>query len=233
MFKQFFWNLYAQVYDSLFSLRPYRRMLEEVVEQAAIEPGMRVLDLGCGSGNLELVLITQGIDCQVTGVDYSAAMLRRARKKCRNTDWNFVQGDLTQLADILSGLPPFDRVISTNVLYAIAEPESLLKAAKASMKPGAIGVHTTPAKHFQWKEVLRLHLRDAHAGHYLRMLSLLPQLVLVLVLNLLLFKKETQQTYHFHTEAEIADLFAAAGFNYAAISRTYADQDWLIKAQNR
>ena len=42
-----------------------------------VRPGARVLDLGCGSGLLSIVLAGRG--CRVTGVDFSADMLAQAR----------------------------------------------------------------------------------------------------------------------------------------------------------
>lgn len=51
---------------------------------AAIEPGARVLDLGCGAGLDTLIAARRtGPSGRVIGVDFSEAMLRRARQAAR------------------------------------------------------------------------------------------------------------------------------------------------------
>lgn len=48
---------------------------------AELQPGMRVLDLGCGAGLDSLIAARRvGTGGKVVGVDFSAAMLRRARR---------------------------------------------------------------------------------------------------------------------------------------------------------
>lgn len=62
-----------------FPFEGYAAVLERVVERAAVQPGQRVLDLGCGTGNLTAQFVRAG--CRVWGSDFSAAMLKIARRK--------------------------------------------------------------------------------------------------------------------------------------------------------
>ena len=48
-----FWDLYSRVYDAVYHLIPYRGLLWQAYEALSLEPGMRVLDAGCGTGNFE------------------------------------------------------------------------------------------------------------------------------------------------------------------------------------
>lgn len=57
----------------------YDRVLGRVAELAAITPGMAVLELGPGTGNLTARLVKAGAD--VWALDFSAEMLTRARAK--------------------------------------------------------------------------------------------------------------------------------------------------------
>jgi demethylmenaquinone methyltransferase / 2-methoxy-6-polyprenyl-1,4-benzoquinol methylase len=61
--------------------------------RAVVQPGDRVLDAACGTGDLALIAAKAG--ATVTGLDFSAAMLERARKKGPELEW--VRGDLLAL----------------------------------------------------------------------------------------------------------------------------------------
>ena len=98
--------------DAGFPFAGYDHVLGEIVRLAAAEPGMRVLDLGTGTGNLAARFAAFG--CSVIGVDFSSEMLAAARKKV--PDAQFVRGDLTGGLDLL-GDEQFDLIVSTYVFH--------------------------------------------------------------------------------------------------------------------
>ena len=61
--------------------------------QAVVEPGDRVLDAACGTGDLAIIAAKAG--GVVTGLDFSERMLERARRKAPELEW--VSGDLLAL----------------------------------------------------------------------------------------------------------------------------------------
>jgi demethylmenaquinone methyltransferase / 2-methoxy-6-polyprenyl-1,4-benzoquinol methylase len=61
--------------------------------RAVVRPGDRVLDAACGTGDLAVLAAQAG--GTVTGLDFSAAMLERARRKAPELEW--IQGDLLAL----------------------------------------------------------------------------------------------------------------------------------------
>lgn len=78
----------------------------------------RVLDAGCGAGRLLGYIVQLGAD--VVGVDISAAMVERARKRFPGTDLRV--GDLAELGEVVQG--PFDVVlISDNLLDVFDDAE--------------------------------------------------------------------------------------------------------------
>ena len=85
----------APVYDPMNRLmsagldRRWRRLTAEAV----VRPGDRVLDACCGTGDLALAALARG--STVTGIDFSARMLERARRKSNAIEW--VTGDLLAL----------------------------------------------------------------------------------------------------------------------------------------
>ncbi len=84
-----------------------------MLEQAAIEPGMRVLEVGSGGYNAALIQELVGEHGQVTTVDIDADITDRARGCLRSAGYGRVD---VILADAELGIPdrgPFDRIIVT------------------------------------------------------------------------------------------------------------------------
>ncbi len=119
---------WARGYDwlvTLTSLGRRDRLREEVVERAALQPGMRVLDVGCGPGTLALRLKTAvGAEGQVSGIDASPEMIEVAKGKARKRD---VEIDLR--VAVAEALPyddaSFDCVTSTLVFHHLPEDVKL------------------------------------------------------------------------------------------------------------
>jgi ubiquinone/menaquinone biosynthesis C-methylase UbiE len=74
--------------------------------------GLSVLDVGCGTGRHALRLAEQG--ARVTGVDFSAGMLGKARQKPGAERVTFVEHNIT--ASLPFATASFDRVLSCLVL---------------------------------------------------------------------------------------------------------------------
>ena len=74
------WDARAERWDARAeanALAPDRAVeLNRISEALRLQPGSRVLDAGCGSGQLAIALAERGMT--VTGVDLSPAMIRRA-----------------------------------------------------------------------------------------------------------------------------------------------------------
>ena len=69
--------------------RRWRRLAVDLV----VRPGDRVLDAACGTGDLAIEARRRG--AEVTGLDFSEAMLERARRKSGDVEW--VRGDVLAL----------------------------------------------------------------------------------------------------------------------------------------
>jgi len=112
------WVAEAERFDSL--LAPFGR---RVLMAAALKPGERVLDVGCGNGAISLEA-ARAVEPggRVTGVDLSAPMLGVARKRAeaKGIVADFVQGDAqTFLFD-----QPFDVIVSRFGVMFFDDPES-------------------------------------------------------------------------------------------------------------
>jgi SAM-dependent methyltransferase len=94
-----------------------------LVELAALPPGARVLDAGCGAGAVLLpAAVAVGPAGHVTGIDLAEGMLSRTAAEARRQGLSWVT---VQHAD--AGAPPlpagtFDAVLASNVLGFLPEP---------------------------------------------------------------------------------------------------------------
>jgi len=94
--------------------------------------GRRILDAGCGSGPLSAALRDRG--AIVTGIDISAGMLERARRRLGD------DGARLQQADLKSPLPfpdnAFDDVITSLVLHYLEDWKAPLAELRRVLRPG-------------------------------------------------------------------------------------------------
>ena len=109
---------WAETYDghvkgsSNFPFAGYEAVLELTVALAEVSSGMGILDLGTGTGNLAGRFAAAG--CAVWAIDFSEAMLARARSK--HPGVHFALGDLRD--DPPGGFPPrYDRIVSAYAFH--------------------------------------------------------------------------------------------------------------------
>jgi ubiquinone/menaquinone biosynthesis C-methylase UbiE len=125
------------LYDPIVKLLGGEAARRTLVEQAALRPGDRVLDLGCGTGGLTLLIKRLHPYVEVVGLDPDPQALARARRKAARAgvalqlDQGF--GDELPYPDA-----SFDRVLSAFVLHHVPpdEKEPTLREVRRVLAPG-------------------------------------------------------------------------------------------------
>jgi SAM-dependent methyltransferase len=111
---------------------------ERLLVDAGIGPGMRVLDVGCGVGDVSLLVASLvRPEGAVLGVDSNPLALGHARERVSAmglTDVDFVEGDIRDLAFD----EPFDAAVGRLVLMYLADPAATLRRIAALLRPGGI-----------------------------------------------------------------------------------------------
>jgi ubiquinone/menaquinone biosynthesis C-methylase UbiE len=111
---------------------------ERLLRSAGIERGMRVLDLGCGAGDVSMLASELvGASGSVVGIDPNAQVLAVARKRAQTDGFGHVV--FTEAAvDTFADPVPFDLVIARYVLVHQVDPVAFLKAAARFAGPGGV-----------------------------------------------------------------------------------------------
>jgi demethylmenaquinone methyltransferase / 2-methoxy-6-polyprenyl-1,4-benzoquinol methylase len=98
--------------------------------RAVVQPGDRVLDAACGTGDLAIADRKAGA-AHVTGLDFSERMLERARRKAPELEW--VQGDMLELP-FEDGA--FDAATVGFGVRNVADLELALRELRRVLRPG-------------------------------------------------------------------------------------------------
>jgi len=121
------WDWYARTYGA--------RLLE-LLRDHGLAPGASVLDAGCGTGSLAVMLAREGF--RVTGVDLSSEMIARARLKDKDGAIDWRVGDITSLGLAAT----FDAAVSVadvfNHLESLDEWELALRGLHGHLNPGGL-----------------------------------------------------------------------------------------------
>jgi ubiquinone/menaquinone biosynthesis C-methylase UbiE len=112
---------------------------EQFLVSAGLEPGMRVLDLGCGMGDVSLLVAKLvGPSGRVTGIDRDRVVIEKARERIRD------EGSDTQIEFLHTELfsfhadRSFDAVVGRYVLLYQPDPVAAIRHAAEQVRPEGI-----------------------------------------------------------------------------------------------
>lgn len=132
----------TRLYDPVMSLLMRERVWRtRLVEHVAPEPGERILDLGCGTGTLTLMLHQACREAEIVGLDIDPEVLRIARGKAdaAGAHVTFRQGCADDPTNVPMFRPgSFDKIVSSLVLHHLTTHQKriTLAHAKTLLRPG-------------------------------------------------------------------------------------------------
>jgi ubiquinone/menaquinone biosynthesis C-methylase UbiE len=133
---------YAELYDLFYSEKPYEQeaaFLHEQFRRHGVQPGGRILELACGTGQHAIRLA--GLGYAVTATDYSVAMVACARKKvgAQTPPIRFEQRDMRELPVPTT---PYDAAIclfdSLGYVQTDKAIAATLNGVNRSLRPGGV-----------------------------------------------------------------------------------------------
>jgi ubiquinone/menaquinone biosynthesis C-methylase UbiE len=123
-------------YDLLTRLMGFKRVHQKLLAQAELADGQRILEIGCGTGNISIRAKRDHPGVEVVGSDPDPLALRRAQRKAdRLTGIRFEHG-YAQRLPYPDG--EFDRVLSSMMLHHLDEEAKPAAAAEIFrvLRPG-------------------------------------------------------------------------------------------------
>ncbi len=110
-----------------------------IVEHLGLQPGMAVLDVGCGPGRLTIPLAKQvGEHGEVLAMDIQPGMLHRAQQKAQAANLKNIRFLQADIGEGQLRQEQFDRAVLVTVLGEIPDREAALREIFGALKPGGV-----------------------------------------------------------------------------------------------
>lgn len=133
---------WGKTYDFLVGLMTFgqeQKLRRATLDLARIQPGERILEVGCGTGTVSLAAKrTAGPDSQVAGVDIAPDMIETARRKAEQAGLN-VQFQVGRIEAIPFPEGQFDLVMSSLMMHHVIGKEAKQQGIREIfrvLKPG-------------------------------------------------------------------------------------------------
>jgi ubiquinone/menaquinone biosynthesis C-methylase UbiE len=133
-------DAHARTYDKLVGANPgYHEHLRLTTKRMGLPDqgrGLRLLDVGCGTGASTAALLDAAPEAEIVAVDASQEMLHQAQRKSWPRTVRFVHGNAENLA--MSGITgPFDGILAAYLLRNLVHQDAALRQFHRLLRPGA------------------------------------------------------------------------------------------------
>lgn len=136
--RDYFDAQYLLEYEPIFALEHDRRDVARIMDVLGLPSDSRILDVPCGQGRHAHLLAEAGFD--VTGLDYSVELLKRAKARGTGTHLRYERGDMRALPKQWSGR--FDAVLNLFTSFGFftfpSDDAKVIREFARVLKPGGV-----------------------------------------------------------------------------------------------
>jgi SAM-dependent methyltransferase len=123
----------------------FRPVTRRLIEQSGIRAGMRVLDVGCGAGDVAMLLADAvGETGHVVGFDREPRAIEVARARARAAGYGQIEFKLAS-DESFPTQTIFDAVLGRYILISQADPVAMIRRAAAAVRRGGVVAFHEPA----------------------------------------------------------------------------------------
>lgn len=113
-------------------------LTEDVFRRAGIEHGMRILDLGCGVGDVSMLAARLvGPEGSILGIDRSGASIETARRRAKHAGYANIEYQVNEI-DSFEPQVMFDAIVGRLVLLYQPDPGMAIRRLGQFLRPGGI-----------------------------------------------------------------------------------------------
>lgn len=125
------YKLWSPIYDRFFNTGYFLAARKKVFQETAFTRKQKILFVGIGTGaDLELI---NHAELDITAIDFSPDMLKKAKMKYPNSSIRFLEMDAQ---DMKFENNHFDRVVGSLILSVVPDADSCFREMARVLKPG-------------------------------------------------------------------------------------------------
>lgn len=198
-----FWDQYSKAYDGLLYLAPYRHLVDHVSDLALQSMPKRVLDLGCGTGNVAVAILKKDQSVHVDAVDWSSSMLSYLPPKTNGNRLTIRRRDAIEYLKETDQL--YDVIVLNNVVYTIRDRKRFWTLVSARLHPGGRVVVAHPDTGNSSS------LIKDHTNQHSFVSLIKPRLIMIGMFDTVISFLGLSQHYAFTPQAELLEQASQSG----------------------